>query len=167
MEAFYLIVLSIAVIFLILILIFVGIMMQSQNDGQSFPPVSKQCPDFWALSSDMSSCIVPGTTGTGTVISGPSGTNVGTLSTTITATSNKNVFNLVATGVTGLTGAAANPGKSPYNVIKDSSSNLYSVAINPNDTYWTSKGMTATCSQRMWANQVGIQWDGTSNYNGC
>lgn len=32
---------------------------------------------------------------------------------------------------------------------------------------WTKGGMSAQCSQKAWANQMGIQWDGVANYNKC
>jgi hypothetical protein len=59
MEYFYIIVLSIAIVFLILTLTFVGIMMQYQDKSTVFPPISNNCPDFWDVSIDGKSCTIP------------------------------------------------------------------------------------------------------------
>jgi len=58
MEAFYLIVLGVATVILILILTFIGIMMQSQNKGQVWPPVANTCPDKWAVDGS-GNCSIP------------------------------------------------------------------------------------------------------------
>ena len=53
MEFFYIIVLSIAVIFLILILTLIGVLMkQSKKTGGTFPPIVNNCPDYWVIASD-------------------------------------------------------------------------------------------------------------------
>ena len=57
METFYIIVLSIAVVLLILILTFVGIMMKTQDSSTVFPPTVNTCPDFWTV--DAGKCIIP------------------------------------------------------------------------------------------------------------
>jgi len=35
------------------------------------------------------------------------------------------------------------------------------------DPGWVAGGSSSICSQKKWANQYGILWDGVSNYNGC
>ena len=67
------IVIGIAIVVLIVILIFVGIMMQYQNAGDSWPPTSSDCPDGWATAA--TGCAIP-TSAAATI----GGTNVGTLS---------------------------------------------------------------------------------------
>jgi hypothetical protein len=32
---------------------------------------------------------------------------------------------------------------------------------------WSSKGKSAICEQKNWANKYNVQWDGVANYNGC
>lgn len=63
MDLFYTIVLSIAVVLLILLLTYIGILMKNaktSGDGEIFPPVANSCPDYWGASvSDPSSCIIP------------------------------------------------------------------------------------------------------------
>ena len=150
MEPFYYIVLTIAVVFLILILIFVGIMMQGQNKGTSFPPVSNVCPDNWVL--DVSSCIVPGTSSASYSKSvDNTKVNVGTISTALTKYGTETSLN----------------NDKLSNNIPYSFSSKKGIIINPTDNYWTKDGMTATCGQKQWATRMGIQWDGVSNYNGC
>ena len=171
MEQFYYIVLAIAIIFLILVLIFVGIMMQSQNAGKSYPPVSKPCPDFWSLASDGSSCLVPGTqvASTATKTNSALGNNIGNLSTIMPGSDSQNVYGLVDKKCSSLftvAGGTPNP-SSLYNIVYDTNLTQCSAAINSGSSIWTSNGQTATCAQRQWASQVGVQWDGTSNYNGC
>jgi hypothetical protein len=57
MDTFYIIVLSIAVVLLILILTFVGIMMKRQDSATVFPPTVNTCPDFWTV--DAGKCTIP------------------------------------------------------------------------------------------------------------
>ena len=68
MNAFNTIVLTIAVIFLILILTAVGvIMLYTNNNSLVYPPTSSTCPDYWSYSN--SKCT-------------SNGTNLGTVSAT-------------------------------------------------------------------------------------
>jgi hypothetical protein len=60
MDLFYIIVLTIAVIFLILILTYVGLAMKSKTSNTTVYPGTKQvCPDYWNLASDGTSCVIP------------------------------------------------------------------------------------------------------------
>lgn len=47
METFYIIVLTVAGIFLILILTFVGILFTAKNNSTIYPPIQNKCPDYW------------------------------------------------------------------------------------------------------------------------
>ena len=40
-------------------------------------------------------------------------------------------------------------------------------SINFSDHGWTKGGMNSACSQKAWANQYGVVWDGVSNFNSC
>jgi len=57
MDSFYTIVLFVALAMLLIILIGLGMMLQSQNKSIAFPLYATQCPDGWAL--DGSNCTVP------------------------------------------------------------------------------------------------------------
>ena len=67
------IVLTIAVVFLILILSAVGIIMLfTKNNNQVYPPTSSKCPDYWTLGSDGVTCTSSGiNNGTITATGGP------------------------------------------------------------------------------------------------
>lgn len=58
MDRFYTLVLGVATLILILILIFVGIMMQYQNAGNVWPPINNTCPDYWKVAQDGIACEV-------------------------------------------------------------------------------------------------------------
>jgi hypothetical protein len=58
MDTFYLIILSIAVIFLILFLTVTGIMMRKQRKDEIFPAIPNACPDGWTNDAS-NNCIVP------------------------------------------------------------------------------------------------------------
>lgn len=137
MDIFYIIVLSVAIILLILILTYLGIVMgqnKTSTSSSAFPPIKNTCPDYWSISkTDLSSCEIP-------------------------ASGARNVGNIYdSTGVV-LLEEKTTPG------YKIGSTPL---KINFNDGGWTSGGTSATCSQKNWANQNNIIWDGVSNYNGC
>ena len=61
MDAFYLIVLAIATCLLIIILTYVGILMNKKSEGAAeFPPNYSTCPDYWSVNqSDATKCVVP------------------------------------------------------------------------------------------------------------
>jgi hypothetical protein len=58
MEMFYKIVLFIAVILLILILTFMGLLMRSQDKNTVYPPNLNVCPDYWTSDSE-GNCTMP------------------------------------------------------------------------------------------------------------
>ena len=62
MNTFQIVVLTMAVIFLILILTFFGLMLRkgsaSSSPSSAFPPQYNTCPDYWTIG-DSSNCIIP------------------------------------------------------------------------------------------------------------
>ena len=85
MDIFYTSVLSVAVIVLILILTYVGIMLSySNSQSTTFPPVSNVCPDYWLNSTDGSGCVVPssGSKNAGLLFDGNGSPTAGLLATT-------------------------------------------------------------------------------------
>ena len=131
------IVLGIATVVLIVILIFVGIMMQYQNAGDSWPPTSSTCPDGWATAA--TGCAVPTTTATGGNTIGD--TNTGNLSGSLSSST---------TWATNIGGS----GTTNY-------------VVDPANAAWSKQGLTPQCALGAWANQNNIQWNGYSNFNGC
>ncbi len=86
METFYLIVLGIAIVVLILILTFVGLLMQTGKKNVVYPPIANTCPDGWTVDSD-GSCNIP-TTGSSNM-NGKLQSDLETSLSLVTATSNK------------------------------------------------------------------------------
>lgn len=143
MEAFYWIVLTMAVVFLILILTFIGILMTRPKTGSgvgvAYPPTTTTCPDYWTVSQDGSSCLVPTSTAM----------NVGSLygSTSVGTTISEKATKGGSRNLPGLSADKA--------------------SINFNDKGWSGLGSTSLCGQKAWANSFNIMWDGVSNYNSC
>ena len=140
MELFYLIVLGIAVIIFILVLTFIGLLMQTGKTNMVYPPISNTCPDYWNI--DGSNCVIP----TGAAY----------------ATAAIAVGDYDGTGNTGRFTKKSDV-KMPISTINVGGTTVFS----PSDPAWTSGGLTALCAQNKWANQYNILWDGVSNYNSC
>jgi hypothetical protein len=49
MDYFYFTISIIAIVLLIIILTFFGLMMQKRNKGAPFPPIANPCPDYWKV----------------------------------------------------------------------------------------------------------------------
>lgn len=58
MEKFYIIVSTIAVMFLILFLTFMGVLLRFQSSNEIYPPQSNSCPDYWTADSS-GNCFKP------------------------------------------------------------------------------------------------------------
>ena len=63
MDSFYTIVVLVAVVFLIVCLIIVGIMMQYQKGDDAFPPKANICPDKWTIGATNGACSPGGSNG--------------------------------------------------------------------------------------------------------
>jgi hypothetical protein len=59
MNSFQVIVLSIAVVVLVLVLTFIGVVMSKQNSSKVYPPTMGDCPDYWEVRADGKGCNVP------------------------------------------------------------------------------------------------------------
>ena len=134
MEVFHIVVLSVAIALLVLVLTVIGIMLSQRTTTLSYPPTYNTCPDYWAISTDGSKCIIP---------TFQSSLNIGGLYNVNNGTLNSNVV--------------STPGFST-----DTSNNIVTNYINFADSGWQ-----GICSQKVWANQNNIVWDGVSNYNSC
>jgi len=73
---FYLIVISIALILLIVILTYIGILMTGNNSVAPYPPIANTCPDTWVVDNN-GNCVIP-----------TNGNNLGTFSASIADSSN-------------------------------------------------------------------------------
>lgn len=52
MELFHFIVISVAVVILIVLLAYIGIIMSSNQSSGVYPPISNSCPDKWEVNAD-------------------------------------------------------------------------------------------------------------------
>lgn len=71
MDNFYTIVIFVAVVALILVLTYVGIVMSYGEGTIAYPPQSTTCPDHWVIDEDKN-CVIPGSDdkNTGTMFEG-------------------------------------------------------------------------------------------------
>jgi hypothetical protein len=157
MDSFYMIVLSIAIVVLILLLTFVGILMRKARGADIFPPVTNMCPDYWDASSTPGVCILPNTTSTANY-------NTGSLGVTSAGGSS---MSKLTTKPAQVKNGAANELKYGY---RESTSATDPSTFNMSDIKgWADAypGYTLKCAHRKWAIDNGISWDGVSNFNGC
>lgn len=138
-DYFYVIVLSVAIVLLIVILTYVGIVMTyyKSNSAKVYPPVANTCPDYWKVSSDGSGCIIP-----------------------IDAYSKNYSLKLmddIHNGVVPNNAFSVIWSETDMSMIRldDTKLGTYNGATNKN------------CGHKNWANYYNIEWDGVSNYNNC
>ena len=139
MDNFYTTVVIVAVVVLLLALIGIGMMLQKQNKDVTFPLYANECPDAWVV--DGSGCKIPSVSS----LNYPSNSNAPT----ILATFNKNDNSGMYKATDGDTGAF-----------------LATPTIGANAVLHFNTAAT-TCQKRTWANDVGVSWDGITNYNKC
>lgn len=139
MDAFYIIVLTVAVILLIGVLAFIGVRMtKGLSNITIYPPTSLPCPDYWAQSTDSKGntvCIIPPYVATDS--SSPMPSNTGKIY-----------------GSDGVNTLKSTPGQAGN-------------SINFTDSMWSTSGKSDVCAKKSWANDNLIQWDGVSNFSNC
>jgi hypothetical protein len=148
MEWFYIITTVLAVIFLILSLVFVGLMMKKNSKIQIFPVSVSQCPDLWV--SDGSFCKFDGKNNGSYVLGNDDATKK------FFKIGNTDTFNDETNSV------------SPFVKKGEKGVVVSASTINPyDDSSWISNGTTAKCGQKKWATLNNIQWTGIREYNNC
>ena len=161
MEFFYMIVLAIAVLFLIIMLTYIGILMRYTDTKVAFPPIENDCPDYWVLASDGKSCTIPLSTEK----------NAGTLYTSDNDSTSIDIkyATTYTQDIDGLGDTYSFPTYTPglaYTTTNDK--RQPGSTIDFTDDAWAgSNGMTSTCAKKYWANNWGITWDGITNTNTC
>ena len=163
MEFFYMIVLAIAVLFLIIMLTYIGILMRYTDTKVAFPPIENDCPDYWVLASDGKSCTIPTY----------DQKNAGTLYSNDNEVKNIDIkydttYTIYEDGVdkdTTYTFPVYTPGLA-YTTNSNNTRTLGST-IDFTNNDWSSQGMTSTCAKKSWANNWKITWDGITNTNTC
>jgi hypothetical protein len=152
MESFYNIVLIVAVILLILILTYVGILLAEKKlSGESqanYPPVKNSCPDNWEAKIKED---VNGIETTYCKVPIDSMKNIGTILDKNSTDNDK-------------TNAETTIG---YNATLFSDRDKVEPVIDFESQLWLTQGKTADCAKKAWADTYDIQWDGISNYNQC
>ncbi len=163
MEFFYMIVLAIAVLFLIIMLTYIGILMRYTDTKVAFPPIENDCPDYWVLASDGKSCTIPLSTEK----------NAGKLYTSDGDSSSIDIkyattYKTVDGDINDDTYSfpTYTPGLA-YTTTTDNQRQPGSTIDFTNDAWAGSKGLTSTCAKKKWANYWGITWDGITNTNTC
>jgi len=187
MEFFYIIVSLIAVVVLILVLTFIGLMIQNGNKTQTFPPNTSQCPDLWIP--DGSYCHYNGLNN-GTYVSDTSGVNsnsgnfLGDNPTTAIGSSYINKYDFSQMGSSGSkyyskiskiesSSSTSNTDITSYPMNKvpfftfGGLINTNSTTINTNDPQWEKTGISSNCAKKKWATSNNIQWSGISQLNSC
>jgi len=144
MELFYKIVLGTAVIILILILIYVGLLMSyKKTSAGTFPAIPSICPDYWTF--DGTNCILP--------ISQTK--NNGGAPQTIRSSDRVNIN-------------ATIPAPQFLSTSSDYTTNSSDgTKFKPKADVWNNAGVTDICNKRAWAINNQIVWDGITNYTGC
>lgn len=161
MDPFFMYISIGALVLLIIVLIVIGVSMSSLKSLDPFPPTQNACPDYWDVSSNPQFCGVPfkDNKNLGQIVvnnsTGVDPTNVQNIG---MCTAGADKFGCVKSG--GNTYLPANS--------VQPSSNFQYIKMN-NNTNWQTMypGLSERCSQRKWANTMGISWDGVSNFNGC
>lgn len=164
MDPFFMYVSIGALLLLIIVLIIVGVGMTALHKQDSFPPVRNACPDYWDVSSNPMYCGAP-TSGLmrnrGDIRLLP-GDNIG-----IDTTKKENI-GLCTAGSTYF-GCVDDGGATRLKLEpKGVNQNFQYMQLN-NNTAWGTlyPGKSEKCAQKMWAETMGISWDGVTNYNGC
>jgi hypothetical protein len=149
MEIFYIIIPSVAIIFLIILLTIVGIAMRYQDKSTIYPPVANDCPDFWTVASNGKDCSIPakGKKNTGKLYE-PTDKEVNDSLKIKYSVTSDTTFPI-------------------YTPATNGNTNLAASTINFKDDLWSSQGYTSVCAKKRWATTWGISWDGITNYNSC
>ena len=160
MDPFFMYVSIGALLLLITVLIIVGVGMTALHKQDSFPPVKNACPDHWDVSSNPIYCGVHTTNlsrNKGGIILNNNEINQ----------SSKENIGLCTAGNTSF--GCVNSGQTPYLKLQPKgSANFQYMQLNDNTAWGTLyPGKSEKCAQKMWAETMGISWDGVTNYNGC
>lgn len=162
METFHWIVMGIALFFLIIILVLVGLMMRRNMSNKiKFPPVQQTCPDLW-VNDGSGNCYYVGQ-------NGGSGFINNTSDNTLSYKGDKSfpVYVNSKSAWKDSTGSTKSPSFVGTSLPSFITPNQNYATFNPNDTVWSKNGSLPLCQQKKFANNNNIYWDGVSNSNQC
>lgn len=159
MDSFFMYVSIGALLLLIIVLIIVGVGMNALHKQDSFPPVKNACPDYWDVSSNPVYCgfpLIDTMRNRGYIQNVSGGIEV----------SNKQNVGLCTAGRTSF--GCVDGGDTYLKLQPKRSTNFQYMKLNDNTAWGTLyPGKSEKCAQKMWAETMGISWDGVTNYNGC
>ena len=161
MDPFFMYVSIGALLLLIIVLIIVGVGMTALHKQDSFPPVRNACPDYWDVSSNPVYCGVP-TSGL------MRNKGLITLRGSEIDMAKKENIGLCTAGSTYF-GCVNDGGTTRLKLEPKSEDSIFQYMQLNNNTAWGTlyPGKSEKCAQKMWAETMGISWDGVTNYNGC
>jgi hypothetical protein len=161
MDPFFMYVSIGALLLLIIVLIIVGVGMSALHKQDTFPPVRNACPDYWDVSSNPVYCGVP-TSGL------MRNKGLITLKNSEVDKEKKENIGLCTAGSRNFGCVGDNKETRLDLKPKDASKHFQYMKLN-NNTEWGTlyPGKSEKCAQKMWAETMGISWDGVTNYNGC
>jgi hypothetical protein len=137
---YYIIVLIVAIIFLILLLTFIGLSFDA-SQNMNFPPSRSTCPDYWIADysdPEKPTCKIDTR-------------NVGMIQTV------NNKLNMTD-----------NPNDPDKTKAYTPGYNASTNTVDFNNTGWAGLfASSAQCSMKKWANKYDISWDGVANFNKC
>ena len=159
-DPFYMAVITVAIIFLLIILISIGVMMSTLKSLDNYPPIQNTCPDYWDISANASFCTFP--TGTTSLNQGQ---NIKTSINGAVYLDGSSPFVQSWAPHLNMTSALGEK----YQDRGNNANNFKYLQLNNNESGWQriSPGLTTRCAQKQWALNNGIVWDGVSNFNGC
>lgn len=163
MEAFHWIVIGVALFFLIIILVLVGLMMRtSMSKNNIFPPVQQTCPDLW-VNDGSGNCYYVGNNGG----SGLTGTTSTQNAYSGDASFPIYVYNNGSGWTNSSNGDSSAPPYVPSSLPSPLTGSSNYAVFKTSDTTWSNKGSVQLCQQKKFANNNNIYWDGVSNSNQC
>jgi hypothetical protein len=162
MNPFYMYVSIGALVLLIVVLVIVGVGMNSLHKQDAFPPVQNACPDYWDVSSNPAYCGAPVQS---------TQRNFGSIliaNNQIDTTKKENIGLCIA-GDKNF--GCVNQGDRTLLDVKpkEDGKHFQYVKLNNNSAAWNRlyPGKSERCAQKSWAQTMNVAWDGVSNYNAC
>lgn len=170
MDNYQIIVLIVAVSFLLLIYVAVGMMMPRQNSNAPWPPVAGRCPDGWMEDATIQNkCAVPIKNNKGQIIGGTAIAKPDVNSGTSTLTAKvPNRFRDIRRGdwltINRIQYMVDGVDRNERTLTLKNSQTSGTVTYKRSEIAF--EGRTI-CDKKKWANKWGVRWDGVSNYNKC
>jgi hypothetical protein len=153
---FYTIVIITAIIFLILLLTYIGIAMSKIPNTARFAPFINQCPDYWE-NDGSGYCIYPIR----------SGKNTGKFTGYIDLDTSANAYlTNPADPITSGLSSFTDPAKKAY---VDVQQTQLKEKLDVSEGSWSQKypDLSTICAKKKWAVTNGISWDGVTNSTVC